>query len=185
MQNKRLSTIKNITLLALMLALTIIFCFVPVQFGTITLALMILPTIILSQVASFKTSLAMGVIMGVVNYTAWFTTKAASPVAPIFQNPIVCIVPRILIAVVCYFTRYGLQKIVYFAKSNAYAIMNTCANLHMRILNSSTPARKIRQTLKAQISLKTATATSVFHTKRAVKNRVFLIEKTTKNPNLF
>lgn len=47
--------------------------------------------------------------------------------------------------------------------------MNTCANLHMRILNSSTPARKIRQTLKAQISLKTATATSVFHTKRAVK----------------
>lgn len=116
MQNKRLSTIKNITLLALMLALTIIFCFVPVQFGTITLALMILPTIILSQVASFKTSLAMGVIMGVVNYIAWFTTKAASPVAPIFQNPIVCIVPRILIAVVCYFTRYGLQKIVYFAK---------------------------------------------------------------------
>lgn len=116
MQNKRLSAIKNITLLALMLALTIIFCFVPVQFGTITLALMILPTIILSQVASFKTSLAMGVIMGVVNYIAWFTTKAASPVAPIFQNPIVCIVPRILIAVVCYFTRYGLQKIVYFVK---------------------------------------------------------------------
>lgn len=86
MQNKRLSTIKNITLLALMLALTIIFCFVPVQFGTITLALMILPTIILSQVASFKTSLAMGVIMGVVNYIAWFTTKAASPVAPIFKT---------------------------------------------------------------------------------------------------
>lgn len=86
MQNKRLSTIKNITLLALMLALTIIFCFVPVQFGTITLALMILPTIILSQVASFKTSLAMGVIMGVVNYIAWFTTKAASPVAR-FSKP--------------------------------------------------------------------------------------------------
>lgn len=116
MQNKRLSTIKNITLLSLMLALTIIFCFVPVQFGTITLALMILPTIILSQVASFKTSLAMGVMMGVVNYIAWFTTKAASPVAPIFQNPIVCIVPRILIAVVCYFTRYGLQKIAFFAR---------------------------------------------------------------------
>ena len=52
MQSKRLENIKNITLLALMLALTIIFCFVPVQFGTITLALMILPTIILSQVAS-------------------------------------------------------------------------------------------------------------------------------------
>lgn len=185
MQNKRLSTIKNITLLALILALTIIFCFVPVQFGTITLALMILPTIILSQVASFKTSLAMGVIMGVVNYIAWFTTKAASPVAPIFQNPIVCIVPRILIAVVCYFTRYGLQKIVYFAKIKRicnYEYVREFAYENTQFVNA---ARKIRQTLKAQISLKTATATSVFHIKRAVKNQVFLIEKTTKNPNLF
>lgn len=116
MQSKRLENIKNITLLALMLALTIIFCFVPVQFGTITLALMILPTIILAQVASFKTSLAMGIMMGIVNYIAWFTTKAASPVAPIFQNPLVCILPRILIAVVCYFTRYGLQKCAFYAR---------------------------------------------------------------------
>lgn len=116
MQNKRLENIKNITLLALMLALTIIFCFVPVQFGTITLALMILPTIILSQVASFKTSLAMGIMMGIVNYIAWFTTKAASPIAPIFQNPLVCILPRILIAVVCYLTRYGLQKCAFYSR---------------------------------------------------------------------
>ena len=130
MQNKRLSSIKNITLLALMLALTIIFCFVPVQFGTITLALMILPTIILSQVASFKTSLAMGIMMGIVNYIAWFTTKAASPVAPIFQNPIVCILPRILIAIVCYFTRYGLQKVVFFARIKRicdYEYVRECA----------------------------------------------------------
>lgn len=115
MNNKRLAYTKNITLLSLMLALTILFCFVPIQIGTITLALMILPTIILAQTASFKTSLAMGIMMGIVNYIAWFTTKAASPVAPIFQNPIVCIVPRILIAVVCYLTRYGLQKCAFYS----------------------------------------------------------------------
>ena len=86
MNNKRLSSIKNITLLSLMLALTILFCFVPVQIGTITLALMILPTIILAQTADFKTSLTMGILMGIVNYIAWFTTKAASPVAPIFHK---------------------------------------------------------------------------------------------------
>lgn len=116
MNNKRLAYTKNITLLSLMLALTILFCFVPIQIGTITLALMILPTIILAQTASFKTSLAMGIMMGIVNYIAWFTTKAASPVAPIFQNPIVCIVPRILIAVVCYLTRYGLQKCAFYSR---------------------------------------------------------------------
>lgn len=143
MQSKRLENIKNITLLALMLALTIIFCFVPVQFGTITLALMILPTIILAQVASFKTSLAMGIMMGIVNYIAWFTTKAASPVAPIFQNPLVCILPRILIAVVCYFTRYGLQKCAFYARMNARAIMNICAKPHMRA-PSILPSKKRR-----------------------------------------
>lgn len=131
MNNKRLSSIKNITLLSLMLALTILFCFVPVQIGTITLALMILPTIILAQTADFKTSLAMGIMMGIVNYIAWFTTKAASPVAPIFQNPIVCIVPRVLIAIVCYFTRYGLQKtalLLRMKRACNYEYMRDCAN---------------------------------------------------------
>lgn len=127
MQNKRLVSIKNITLLALMLALTILFCFVPVQFGTISLALMILPTIILAQFASFKTSLALGILMGLVNYIAWFTTKAASPVAPIFQNPIVCILPRVLIAVVCYFTRWGLQKATFLSM-----IRRTCNYEYVR-----------------------------------------------------
>jgi uncharacterized membrane protein len=108
----RLGRTKKIALLALMLALTIIFCFVPIQFGTITLALMILPTLILAQVCDFKTSLFMGVLMGLINYIAWFTTKAASPIAPIFQNPLVCIVPRILIAVVAYWSRVGLEKLL-------------------------------------------------------------------------
>ncbi len=103
---------KLIALLALMLALTIIFCFVPIQFGPITLALMILPTLILAQVCDFKISLFMGIMMGLINYIAWFTTKAASPIAPIFQNPLVCILPRVLIAVVAYWSRIGLEKLL-------------------------------------------------------------------------
>lgn len=103
---------KLIALLALMLALTIIFCFVPIQFGPINLALMILPTLILSQVCDFKTSLFMGLMMGLINYIAWFTTKAAYLIAPIFQNPLVCILPRVLIAVVAYWSRIGLEKLL-------------------------------------------------------------------------
>ena len=103
---------KLIALLALRLALTIIFCFVPIQFGPITLALMILPTLILAQVCDFKISLFMGLMMGLINYIAWFTTKAASPIAPIFQNPLVCILPRVLIAVVAYWSRVGLEKLL-------------------------------------------------------------------------
>lgn len=113
MKNKRLEKIKRITIVALMLALTILFCFVPIQFFTITLALMILPTIILALVADFKTTLLMGTLMGVVNLIAWYTTKAASPVAPIFQNPIVCIVPRIMVGVCAYLARRTLEKVVF------------------------------------------------------------------------
>lgn len=114
MKTKRLQKIKRICLVALMLAITIIFCFVPVQIGTITLALMILPTLVVAQVCDFKTTFAVAAFMGVINYIAWFTTKAASPVAPIFQNPLVCVLPRILIGVVSYFVRYGLQRAIFF-----------------------------------------------------------------------
>lgn len=103
---------KKITILAIMLALTIIFSFVPISFGTVTLALMIVPTLIVALTQDFKTTLVMGCLLGVINFVAWYTTKAASPVAPIFQNPIICIVPRVLIGVVTFFVNKGVNKLI-------------------------------------------------------------------------
>ncbi len=113
MNTTRLDRIKRISLLALMLALTVIFCFVPIQFGAITLALMILPTLIISQTCSFSTSAFMALMMGIINYIAWFTTKAPSPVAPIFQNPLVCILPRLMIGITAYACRKGLERLLF------------------------------------------------------------------------
>lgn len=115
-----------------MLALTILFCFVPVQIGVITLALMILPTIILALVSDFKTTLFMGTMMGIVNLIAWYTTKAASPIAPIFQNPIVCIVPRIMVGVCAYFVRVGLENLVFKSR-----IKHRFKDEYVRILGNS------------------------------------------------
>ena len=108
----RMTRTKTIALLGLMLALTVVFCFVPIQFGPITLALMILPTLIVAQVCGGWTSFAMGLMMGLINLIAWYTTKATSPIAPIFQNPLVCVVPRVLIAVVAYWSRRGLEALI-------------------------------------------------------------------------
>ena len=108
----KMNRTKIIALLGLMLSLTVIFCFVPIQFGPITLALMILPTIIVAQVCNGWTSFAMGLIMGLLNLIAWYTTKAASPIAPIFQNPLICVLPRVLIAVVAFWTRKGLEVLI-------------------------------------------------------------------------
>lgn len=110
-QKKPISA-KKITILAIMLALTIIFSFVPVSFGTVTLALMIVPTLIVALTQDFKTTLVMGCLLGVINFIAWYTTKAAIPVAPIFRNPIICIIPRVLIGVVAYLVNKGVNKLI-------------------------------------------------------------------------
>lgn len=111
---KKLSglTTKRIAVLALMVALTIVFSFVPIAFGPITLALMILPVLLIAQVEDFKTTLFLGLFLGLINYVAWFTTKAGSPLAPVFQNPLVCILPRLLIGVVSYWVGTGLRALV-------------------------------------------------------------------------
>ena len=105
-------TTKRIAVLSLMVALTVVFSFVPVSFGPITLALMILPVLLIAQVEDFKTTVFLGLFLGIINYVAWFTTKAGSPLAPVFQNPLVCILPRLLIGVVSYWVGVGLRALV-------------------------------------------------------------------------
>lgn len=95
-----------------MLALTAIFCFVPFTIGPVTLGIMILPTLILAQVEDFKTTALCALFMGIINLIAWYTTKSALITAPIFRNPIVCIVPRFLIGVVSYGVAHGLGKLL-------------------------------------------------------------------------
>ncbi len=115
---------KKIAYLALMSALTVIFCFVPISFGPVTLALMILPTLLVAQTDDLATTAVMGLFMGLINYLAWFTTKAGSPVAPLFQNPLICILPRILIGVMAWLTRKGLGKLLLRSKVVDEKIVN-------------------------------------------------------------
>ncbi|MDE7215808.1 MAG: hypothetical protein K2O08_03270 [Clostridia bacterium] len=102
---------KNLAIMALMLALTIFFCFQPIPIpGGVTLAFMILPLLIVAQGYDFKMTISLAVLMATINQIAWYSTKAASPMAAIWQNPLVCMVPRILIGVASYFMGYGLRK---------------------------------------------------------------------------
>ncbi len=105
-------TTKRIAVLSLMVALILVFSFVPISFGPITLALMIVPVLLIAQVDDFMSTFILGLFLGVINYVAWFTTKAASPLAPVFQNPLVCILPRLLIGVVSFFVGKGLRALV-------------------------------------------------------------------------
>lgn len=103
---------KKIAFIAVMVALTIVFSFVPISFGPVTLALMILPLLITALCQDFLTTLAVGCFLGLINYLAWFTTKAASPIAAVFQNPLVCILPRIMIGVTSWGFYNGTKAII-------------------------------------------------------------------------
>lgn len=103
---------KNIAVLALMLALTVFFCFYPIVFpGGVTLAFMILPLLIVAQGYDIKMTAVLAVMMALVNQIAWYTTKAGHVMAPIWQNPLVCMVPRIAIGIVSYYMGLGLRKL--------------------------------------------------------------------------
>ncbi len=173
-KSSRFEKIKRICLVALMLALTTIFCFVPVQFGTITLALMILPTLIVACCCDFKTSAIMGLAMGLINYIAWFTTKAASPVAPIFQNPLVCILPRFLIAVTTYLTRKGLEKAIFktaFARRHPYEYQRLVVDSASGQIDATSDASlQTSDTLQADTSLQSDSISQadIAHTEQTV-----------------
>lgn len=103
---------KRIALMAFMLALIIIFNFVPIKFGPVTLALMILPVLIMAQMEDLKMTIATGLLLGVTNLISWYTIKAGEPLAPVFQNPLVCIVPRVMIGIVAYAVYHLLSKLL-------------------------------------------------------------------------
>lgn len=102
------NTTKKIAFVGVMVALTTIFSFVPISFGPVTLALMIIPLLVTALCQDFLTTFVVGCFVGGINILAWYTTKAASPVAPIFQNPIVCIAPKIVLGI----ASWGIYNLV-------------------------------------------------------------------------
>lgn len=120
---------KNLAILALMLALTIFFCFYPIVFpGGVTLAFMIFPLLIVAQGYDIKMTAILAFMMALVNQIAWYTTKAGHVMAPIWQNPLVCMVPRIAIGIVSYYMGLGLRKLflhpVYCTDASGAKILN-------------------------------------------------------------
>ncbi|MGN0771337.1 MAG: ECF transporter S component [Christensenellales bacterium] len=107
-----MSKSKRIALMAFMLALIIIFNFVPISFGPVTLGLMILPVLIMAQMEDLKMTIVTGLLLGITNLISWYTVKAGALLAPVFQNPLVCIFPRVMIGIVSYCVYHLLMKLV-------------------------------------------------------------------------
>ncbi len=102
---------KRIAILALLLALTVILSVIPIRVSSATLALTLLPVLVLSLTQDFLTGLLGGLVMGVTSLVMAFTVGAGSPTAPIFQNPLVSILPRLFVPVVAFSVMKGLSAL--------------------------------------------------------------------------
>lgn len=102
---------KRIALLALLLALTVILSVIPIRVSSATLALTLLPVFVLALTQDFLTGLLGGLVMGVTSLVMAFSVGAASPTAPIFQNPLVSVIPRLFVPAVAFAVMKGLSAL--------------------------------------------------------------------------
>ena len=102
---------KRIAILALLLALTVILSVISIRVSSATLALTLLPVLVLALTQDFLTGLLGGLVMGVTSLVMAFTVGAGSPTAPIFQNPLVSILPRLFVPVVAFSVMKGLSAL--------------------------------------------------------------------------
>ncbi|MDE6550144.1 MAG: hypothetical protein K2M44_01415 [Clostridia bacterium] len=99
----------KVAVLAMLLALVIIFICVPVSISGISLAMCLVPILISALVQSFGITAILTLIMAIGLWASAFVS--ASPVAAIFRNPLVGIVPRLAVGLVAYGLYHGLLRL--------------------------------------------------------------------------
>ena len=128
----RVKKTKRIALLAILLALIVILSFVPLRVSAATLALTLLPVLVIALTQDFVTAVLGGLLMGVTSLVMAFTVGAGTPTAPLFQNPLVSILPRIFVPVVAFGVMHGLPVV-------AFGVMHGLNALALRVSKKSAP----------------------------------------------
>ena len=102
---------KRIAILALLLALTVILSLIPVRVSSATLALTLLPVFVIALTRDVVTGLLGGLVMGLTSLVMAFTLNAGSPTSPIFQNPLVSVLPRLFVPLVVFGVMKGFSSV--------------------------------------------------------------------------
>lgn len=69
----------------------------------------LLPIIVMAQIKGLKYGFILSAVFGVVSFAVSFSLR--SVLSPVFQNPLVSIVPRLFIGVVTYFVYKGMKAL--------------------------------------------------------------------------
>lgn len=107
----KLTKTQFITINALLFAIVLLFVIFPVAIGTVQLAFIPLVAIIISaQFIGLKNGLITGLFFGLVSLTIAYL-RPTSILYFAFQNPLVALLPRVLIGASAYFAAIGFKKL--------------------------------------------------------------------------
>ena len=116
---------RSMTILAVMLAITIILDVTPlgaIPLGSISATILHIPTIITALIVGPVAGLIMGALLGFVTLIHALT-RPVTPLDPLFINPLVSVLPRMFIGVVAYYVYVGVKKL--FRKERAGETVST------------------------------------------------------------
>ena len=112
--NRSIKNTRNLTFLALMLAVTIVLDLTPlgaVPLGSISATVVHIPTIITGVLLGPVAGCIMGTLLGVISLIH-AVTRPMTIIDPLFINPLISVLPRMLIGVVSYYVYRLLYKAV-------------------------------------------------------------------------
>lgn len=121
---KTLRDTRKLTILGLMLALTMILDLTPlgaIPMGTVVATIAHLPTILVGIILGPVAGLIMGLAFGIVSLLHALI-RPASPFSLLFINPLVSILPRMMIGVASYYAYAGTKALIKGGKANPVAI---------------------------------------------------------------
>jgi len=111
---KLLRNTRNLTILSVMLALTIILDSTPlgaIPLGSISATIIHIPTIITGLTLGPLAGFIMGTLLGIISLIHALT-RPVTPLDPLFINPLISVLPRMFIGVVSYYVYSGLTKVI-------------------------------------------------------------------------
>lgn len=129
-------TIQRITRLGLLMALIILMTFIPnigyIQTGLFSITTIHIPVIIGSALLGPLGGLVLGVTWGLTSY--FYALTLGTLEAMIFLNPMVSIVPRILVGLIIAYASLGIKKLVKIPTTVQYSLIALIGTLSNTVL---------------------------------------------------
>lgn len=122
--NKVLKDTRTMVMLGLMLAITMILDLTPlgaIPMGTVVATIAHVPTILVGIILGPIAGLIMGTALGLVSLFHALL-RPASPFSLLFINPLISVIPRMLIGVAAYYAYTGAKTLLGGSRTNPIAI---------------------------------------------------------------